>query len=221
MGLSYSVAIAASYAVIEARALLGVGAFELAVGVVVGRSVRERQGAHVVAVLGLEGDEQLVLELARLRASRERGPRAAHRNVGQGRQVREAACKVIVLLVVTCAVGLVVRAHVEHTLIGRVDGGPSNRPEPVVKRGARHGSVQCDLLTAHHGGWADRDLQGAKVTTTSLCTGSRKEGVMVRKKLAAKFDLSVYSSPSIDMAGRTPAVSLRLKEDKPTFTDEN
>ena len=71
------------------------------------------------------------------------------------------------------------------------------------------------------GGWADRDLQGAKVTTTSLCTGSRKEGVMVRKKLAAKFALSVYSSPSVDTVGRTPAVSLRLKEDKPTFTDEN
>ena len=83
-------------------------------GVVVGRSVRERQGAHVVAVLGLEGDEQLVLELAPLRVARERGPRATHRKVGQGRQVREAARKVIVLPVLAGAVFLVVRAHIEH-----------------------------------------------------------------------------------------------------------
>ena len=71
------------------------------------------------------------------------------------------------------------------------------------------------------GGWADRDLQGAKVTTTSLCMGSRKEGVTVGKKLAAKFVLVVYTSPSVDTVGRTPPVSLRLKEVKPTFTDEN
>eukprot|EP00964_Phaeocystis_antarctica_P006917 scaffold3742_cov74-Phaeocystis_antarctica.AAC.3 len=49
------------------------------------------------------------------------------------------------------------------------------------------------------GGWADRDLQGAKEATTSLCMGSRKEGVTGGKKLAAKFDLNVYASPSIDM----------------------
>ena len=71
------------------------------------------------------------------------------------------------------------------------------------------------------GGRIDRDLQGAKVTTTSLCMGSRKEGVTVGKKLAAKFVLVVYASPSIDTAGRTPPVSLRLKADKPPFTDEN
>ena len=41
------------------RALLGVGTLELAVGVVVGRSFRARQRSHMVAVLGLEGDEQL------------------------------------------------------------------------------------------------------------------------------------------------------------------
>eukprot|EP00964_Phaeocystis_antarctica_P085048 scaffold53661_cov63-Phaeocystis_antarctica.AAC.2 len=132
------------------RALLGVGALELAVGVVVGRSVGERQGSDVVAVLGLEGDEQLVLELARLRVAREWGPRASHRDVGQGRQVREAARKVIVLLVVAGAVGLVVRAHVEHTLVGRVDGGPRERPDQdVVKRRGTHDSVGGDSLTVH------------------------------------------------------------------------
>eukprot|EP00964_Phaeocystis_antarctica_P009619 scaffold5232_cov73-Phaeocystis_antarctica.AAC.8 len=44
---------------VGSRALLGVGALELAVGVVVGRSFRARQRSHMVAVLGLEGDEQL------------------------------------------------------------------------------------------------------------------------------------------------------------------
>ena len=131
------------------RALLGVGALELAVGVDVGRSVGARQGSHVVAVLGLEGNKQLVLELAPLRAARKWGPRSIHRNVGHGRHVREAARKVIVLPVLAGAVGLVVGAHVEHALVGRVYGGPSNRPHPVVKRGAAHGSVHCDSLTAH------------------------------------------------------------------------
>ena len=46
------------------RALLLVGALELAVGVIVGRSVGARQGADVVAVLGLEGNEHFVLEFA-------------------------------------------------------------------------------------------------------------------------------------------------------------
>ena len=46
------------------------------------------------------------------------------------------------------------------------------------------------------GGRIDRDLQGAKVTTTSLCMGSRKEGFTVGKKLAAKFTLSVYWNSS-------------------------
>ena len=47
------------------RALLVVGALELAVGVIVGRSVGARQGADVVAVLGLERQERFVLGLAR------------------------------------------------------------------------------------------------------------------------------------------------------------
>ena len=68
-------------------------------------------------------------------------------------------------------------------------------------------------------GGVDRDLQRAKVTTISLCMGSRTEGVAVGKKVAWKFTFNVYASPSIDMVG---AVSLvRLKADKPTFTDEN
>ena len=71
------------------------------------------------------------------------------------------------------------------------------------------------------GGRIDRDLQGAKVMTTSLCMGSRKEGFTVGKTLAAKFVLVVYASPSIDTVGRTPPVSLPLKEDPPTFTEGN
>ena len=69
---------------------------------------------------------------------------------------------------------------------------------------------------------ADRDLQRAKVATTSvrMCR-SRKEGVAVGKKLAENVVPSVYASPSTDKVGKTPAVSLRLKMDKPTFTDEN
>ena len=73
------------------RALLLVGALELAVGVIVGRPVRARQGPDVVAVLGLEGQERFVLGLARLRAARKWGPRATHGNVGQGIHVGEAA----------------------------------------------------------------------------------------------------------------------------------
>ena len=46
------------------RALLGVGALELAIGVVVGRAVvGARQGSHVVAVLGPEGDADVMLNL--------------------------------------------------------------------------------------------------------------------------------------------------------------
>ena len=67
----------------------------------------------------------------------------------------------------------------------------------------------------------DSDLQGAKVATTSLCMGSRKEGVTVGKKMAGwRSGFNVYSSPSVETPP-PPLVSLRLKKDKPTFTDEN
>ena len=50
---------------------------------------------------------------------------------------------------------------------------------------------------------------------------SRKEGVTVGKKVAGWVaDFNVYSSPSV-VRPPPPPVSLRLKEDKPTFTDEN
>ena len=115
---------------------------------VVGRAVvGARQGSHVVAVLGPERDEHLMLELAPLRVARETGPRASHRNIGQGRQVREAAHKVLVLPVLAGAVLLVVRARVKHALVGRVDGSPSKRRGPAVKSGVVHDSVDCDFLT--------------------------------------------------------------------------
>ena len=191
------------------RALLGVGALELAVGVDVGRSVGARQGSHVVAVLGLEGNQQFVLELAPLRAARKWGPRSIHRNVGHGRHVREAARKVIVLPVLAGAVGLVVGAHVEHALVGRVCTEvqatariqSSNVALRTVRctailslrtRGTWHASgtsmcidrIACAQLpifpSIYRGykgvGGVDRDLQGAKVTTFSLCMGSRTEG---------------------------------------------
>lgn len=64
-------------------------------------------------------------------------------------------------------------------------------------------------------------LQGAKMAMTSAAFCSRKEGVAFGKKLTAFADLSVYVSPSTDKVGRTPAVSLKLRANKPTFTDEN
>eukprot|EP00964_Phaeocystis_antarctica_P022007 scaffold12204_cov61-Phaeocystis_antarctica.AAC.14 len=118
------------------RAFLGVGALELAVGIVVGRAVGERQGSHVVAVPAVEGGEVRVPSLARLRVTREWGPRAPRRNVRQGRQVREAAREALVLPVLAGAVGLVERAHVEHALVCRVqssDGAPGRHPDKVVE----------------------------------------------------------------------------------------
>mmetsp|Transcript_13661 Transcript_13661/g.32431 ORF Transcript_13661/g.32431 Transcript_13661/m.32431 type:complete len:234 (+) Transcript_13661:295-996(+) len=131
------------------RALLGVGALELAVGVVVGRAVGARQGSHVVAVLGLEGNKQLVLQLAWLRAAGKWGPGAPHRNIGQGGQIREAARKAVVLPVLSSAVLLMKRADVEHaSRVGRVDGGPRHIPGKGFKRRVARESEVVDLLTA-------------------------------------------------------------------------
>lgn len=99
-------------------------------------------------MLGLEGQERFVLGLARLRAARKWGPRAAHGNVGQGIHVGEAARKALVLPVLAEAVFLVVRAHVEDALVSRVGGAPSIRPKHVLERGRSHVSVGGDFLTA-------------------------------------------------------------------------
>ena len=81
--------------------------------------------------------------------------------------------------------------------------------------------LSIDVIYRRVGVWAEGCLQGAKIATTSAVFCSRKEGVAVGKKFAENVDPSVYASPSTDKVGRTPAVSLRLKAIKPTFTDEN
>eukprot|EP00964_Phaeocystis_antarctica_P039621 scaffold22667_cov31-Phaeocystis_antarctica.AAC.1 len=89
-----------------------------------------------------------MLTLARLRVAREWGPRAVHRKVGQGAQVSEAAREALVLPVLACAVFLVVRAHVKHALVGRVDVGPHIEPLKVVEGSIADNSVTCNFLTA-------------------------------------------------------------------------
>ena len=140
---------------VGSRALLGVGALELAVGVVVGRSFRARQRSHMVAVLGLEGDEQLVLELARLRASRERGPRAAHRNVRQ-RAVRYA--RQLVKLSYgwysshLCSISRGTRTR--RTCLGRSTSGWRTKQSPGSSRPtwgwARFGTVRSSHCASWH-----------------------------------------------------------------------
>ena len=43
-----------------------------------------------------------------------------------------------------------VRAYVEHALIGRVDGAPSIRPEPVVQHGAGPASFSLCVACKRH-----------------------------------------------------------------------